>query len=101
MLTFDFGRSDADNVPILTRIKQGAGPSLSLTVPLFITSIVLEIILSLFVAFFRETYIDKVGVFLCVLGMSLSILIYIIGGQFILGKYLRWFPISRLTLHPR
>ncbi len=81
MLTFDFGRSDADGVPILTRIKDGAGPSLSLTVPLFIIGVLMSITLSLFVAFFRETYIDKVGVFLCVLGMSLSILIYIIGGS--------------------
>jgi peptide/nickel transport system permease protein len=100
MLTFDFGRSDADGVPILKRIKQGAGPSLSLTVPLFIIGLLMSITLSLFVAFFRETYIDKVGVFLCVLGMSLSILLYIIGGQFLLGKYLRWFPISGFDPSP-
>src|SRR5262245_13901481 len=36
MLTFDFGRSDADDTPIAKRLREGAGPSLSLTVPLFL-----------------------------------------------------------------
>lgn len=100
MLTFDFGRSDADDTPILTRIRQGAGPSLSLTVPLFLIAVMLQIVLGLFVAFFRETYIDKMGVFLCVLGMSVSALLYIIGGQFLIGKLLRWFPISGFDASP-
>ena len=34
--------------------------------------IVLGIALSLFVAYFRETYIDRMSVVLCVLGMSVS-----------------------------
>jgi len=94
MLSFDFGRSDVDDTPIARRIREGAGPSLSLTMPMFVMSLVVTIVLGLFVAFFRETYIDTAGVFLCVLGMSISILLYIIGGQFLIGKLLRWFPIS-------
>ena len=94
MLTFDFGRSDADDTPISQRIREGVGPSLSLTVPLFVVGLVLGVLLSLFVAFFRETYIDSMGVFLCVLAMSVSILLYIIGAQYLIAKLLRWFPIS-------
>jgi peptide/nickel transport system permease protein len=94
MLTFDFGRSDADDVPIIQRIKEGVGPSLLLTVPMFVFGLLLGIGISLFVAFFRETYLDRSTVFLAVLGMSVSILLYIIGGQFLIGKLLRWFPIS-------
>ncbi len=100
MLTFDFGRSDADGVPILDRIERGAGPSLSLTMPMFVLGIVIGIGLSLFVAFFRETYIDKVGVFLAVLAMSVSILLYIIAGQFLFGKLLKWFPVSGFDPSP-
>lgn len=100
MLTFDFGRSDADGTPILDRILEGAGPSLSLTVPMFLIGLVLGIGLSLFVAFFRETYIDKAGVFLAVLGMSVSVLLYIIAGQYLLGKLLRWFPVSGFDPSP-
>ena len=100
MLTFDFGLSDADDSPILVRIRQGMGPSLSLTVPLLLLSLFVAIPLSLVVAFFRETYIDRTGVFLCVLAMSVSGLLYIIGAQFLLGKILRWFPISGFDPDP-
>ena len=94
MLTFDFGRSDADDTVILDRIKKGVGPSLSLTLPEFAFGVLLGIGFSLFVAFFRETYIDRSTVVLSVLGMSVSALLYIIGGQYLIGKVLRWFPIS-------
>jgi peptide/nickel transport system permease protein len=100
MLSFDFGRSDADDAPIADRIRRGMGPSLTLTVPLFGVGLGVGIALSLFVAFFRETYIDRMGVFLCVLGMSVSILLYIVGGQYAIGKLLRWFPISGFDLSP-
>jgi peptide/nickel transport system permease protein len=94
MLTFDFGRSDADDVPITRRLREGIGPSLSLTVPLFLLGLPIGIALALFVAFFRETYIDRAGVVVAVLLMSVSMLLYIIGGQYLIGKLLRWFPIS-------
>jgi peptide/nickel transport system permease protein len=100
MLTFDFGRSDADDTPIADRLRQGIVPSLSITVPLFAIGIVLGIGFSLFVAFFRETYIDRGGVFLCVLAMSISMLLYIIGAQYLIGKLLRWFPISGFDPSP-
>jgi peptide/nickel transport system permease protein len=100
MLTFDFGRSDADDSPIVDRLRRGAIPSLTVTLPLFAAGLVIGIALSLFVAYFRETYIDRAGVVLCVLGMSVSILLYIIGGQFLLGKLLRWFPISGFDPSP-
>lgn len=101
MLTFDFGNSDADDTPIMDRLRSGIGPSLTLTVPLFMLSLLAAIPLALLVAFFRETYIDRVGVVLCVLAMSVSILLYIIGAQFLIGKLLHWFPISGFDMDPR
>ena len=100
MLTFDFGRSDADDAPIIERIRAGMWISLSLTMPMFALSLMASIPLSLLVAFFRETYIDRMGVFLCVLSMSVSILLYIIGAQFVIAKLLRWFPISGFDADP-
>ncbi len=100
MLTFDFGRSDADDVPITRRLREGMWPSLSLTVPLFLLGLPLGIGLALLVALFRETYIDRTGVVLCVLAMSVSLLLYIIGGQYLIGKVLRWFPISGFDPRP-
>jgi peptide/nickel transport system permease protein len=101
MLSFNFGRSDADDTLISDRIRKGIGPSLALTVPLFLLGIFFGVMLALFVAFFRETYIDRMGVFLAVLGMSVSILLYIIGVQYLVGKLLHWFPISGFDPSPQ
>lgn len=100
MLTFEFGNSDADDVPIRRRLREGIGPSLSLTVPLFVLGLLISVTVSLFVAYFRETYIDTTGVFLAVLAMSVSILLYIIGGQYLIAKVLRWFPVSGFDPSP-
>jgi peptide/nickel transport system permease protein len=94
MLTFDFGRSDADDTPIAKRLREGAGPSLSLTVPLFVLGLLAGVAVALFVAFFRETYIDRAVLVVCMLAMSVAGLLYIIGGQYLVGMLLRWFPIS-------
>ena len=100
MLAFDFGRSDADDVPIAKRLRRGVGPSLSVTVPLFLLGLPLALALALGVAFFRDTYIDRVGVVACVLAMSISMLIYILAGQYLIGRLLRWFPISGFDPDP-
>jgi peptide/nickel transport system permease protein len=100
MLTFDFGRSDADDAPIARRLREGAGPSLALTVPLFALGLVTGLAVALFVAFFRETYIDRAALVLCMLTMSVAGLLYIIGGQFLVGMLLRWFPISGFDPEP-
>jgi peptide/nickel transport system permease protein len=100
MLTFDFGRSDRDDAPIVQRLRDGAGPSLSFTVPAFALSLLLGIGLSLFVAYLRDTAVDRVGVVVAVLMMSVSVLLYIIGGQFLFGKILSWFPISGFDPDP-
>lgn len=100
MLSFDFGRSDSDNVPITEILAEGALPSLLLTVPIFVVSLLLSLGVALFVAFFRGTYIDTAGVILSVLIMSVSVLLYIVGTQFLLAKVLRWFPISGFDWQP-
>ena len=100
MLTFDFGHSDADDSPITRRLRAGVGPSLSLTVPLFWLGLLLAILGALFVAFFRNTSIDRAGAVLCVFAMSISLLLYIIGTQYLIGKLLRWFPISGFDPSP-
>ena len=94
MLTFDFGRSDADDSQISRRLWEGAGPSLSLTLPLFVFGLALSVAVALFVAFFRETYVDRLMLVVCMLTMSMASLLYIIAGQYMVGQLLKWFPIS-------
>jgi len=75
-------------------IKQGAGPSLSISVPAFILSTLISITIALFVAYFRGKSIDKIIVFICVALMSISSLAYILFGQWALAFKLSLFEIS-------
>jgi peptide/nickel transport system permease protein len=92
-LTFDFGNSWQDKEPIIDKIKRGAGPSLSLTVPMFIGEVFISIALALIVAYLRGGWVDTLTVFLCVAGLSLPFLSFILAGQYFLAYKFGWFPV--------
>jgi len=92
-LTLDFGKSLRDRRPIMQIIKDGAGASLSLTVPMFIISLLVSLSISLLVAYLRGTKFDRILVVLCVLGMSMPYLSYIKFGQYFIGYQLNLFPV--------
>jgi len=93
LFLFDFGRSDSGR-DISYDISQRMWPSLSITVPGLVFGLLAYITFGLILAFFRGSYIDVSGVILCVAMMSVSGLFYIIGGQFVIGKFLHLVPIS-------
>lgn len=93
MFALDFGASD-DGRDIAHEIKTRAGPSLAIAVPVFVVGLLVNISFALMVVFFRATYLDRLGVILTVILMSISGLFYIIAGQFVLAKLWRWLPIS-------
>ena len=62
-------------------IAQRAPKSLALTIPAMALSWVLAMIISSVVAYYRGTMIDKVGVFVSVLGMCIPFLAWMIYGQ--------------------
>jgi peptide/nickel transport system permease protein len=94
IVTFDYGRSYATKQEISTMIWSGLGPSLTLTVPAFFLTTLLAICIALLVAYYRGRFIDKSVVVLCVFGMSVPMLAYILFGQYFLAYKLGWFPIS-------
>ncbi|GIR93029.1 MAG: hypothetical protein CM15mP93_12160 [Thiotrichaceae bacterium] len=69
-------------------------PSLAIAIPSLIVGLLLNITLSLFITFFRATNIDRLGLFLCVMLMSISSLFYIIAGQYMISKLFHLVPIS-------
>ncbi len=93
LFVFDFGVSDGGR-DISYDISQRMWPSLAIAVPLFIISLLADIIFAMIMVFFRTSYFDISGIFFCIILMSISTLFYIIGGQYIFGKVLRWVPIS-------
>ncbi len=94
LLFFNFGRSDRNNIDIAREIRRRMWPSLAIAIPAFIVGLLVDITVAMIVAYYRATYVDFWGVVLCVIMMSVSMLFYIIGGQWLFGKMLRLFPIS-------
>jgi peptide/nickel transport system permease protein len=92
--TFDFGHSWATKQEISKMILQGAYPSLCLSVPAFVISTVLSLFISLFVAYYRGKGIDLFIRVLCIAGMSISALAYILFFQWFFAFKLGWFEIS-------
>ena len=91
---FSFGRSDRNNIDIRREIRRRMWPSLAIAIPTFIVALFVNITVAMIVAYYRATYVDFWGVVICVIMMSISMLFYIIGGQWLFGKMLRLFPIS-------
>lgn len=91
-LTFDFGRA-LDREPVIEKIKRGVVPSLALTVPMFFGVVIVSVSLSLFIAFVRGTVWDGLAVVICVAGMSLPYLSFILFGQYFLAYKWWFFPI--------
>ncbi|MFQ5737305.1 MAG: ABC transporter permease, partial [Thermodesulfobacteriota bacterium] len=94
LLWFDFGRSDRNNIDIGRSIGKRMWASLAISVPIFFISVLVNLFAAMMLAYYRGTYIDVWGVVLAVVMMSISTLFYIIGGQYVLGKVLKLFPIS-------
>jgi peptide/nickel transport system permease protein len=92
-VTFRFGRSWSDHELIIDKIKRGAAPSLSLTVPMFVGTLVLSVSLALVVAFLHDTWLDVVAVLVCVSGMSVPFLSFILFGQYFLAFKWGLFPV--------
>ncbi|MBS0287527.1 MAG: ABC transporter permease [Proteobacteria bacterium] len=93
LFAFDFGFSDAGR-DIGYDISQRMWPSLAIAIPSLIVGLLFNISIALMMIFFRYSYLDTLGMVLCVMMMSISGLFYIIGGQYLIAKLLLLVPIS-------
>ena len=91
-MTFNFGRA-RDREPVFGKIKRGLGPSLALTVPIFFGVVIISVSLALVVAFVRGTVWDILAVVICVAGMSIPYLSFILFGQYFLAYRWGLFPV--------
>jgi|694.fasta_scaffold43782_3 peptide/nickel transport system permease protein len=92
--TLDFGRSWATKQHIIQMIKGGAYASLTLSIPAFVFASLAAIAMALLAAFFRGTLLDRSLVVVSVVMMSISVLAYILFGQWIFAYKLGWFEIA-------
>jgi len=92
--SFDFGLSWATGEPVSHIIATRLGPSLTVLLPLTMLETLLGIALALTVAFVRGSLTDRAVMIACTVGMSISILVYIIVFQYGLAYKLGLFPVQ-------
>lgn len=94
LMLFRFGNSDVDNEPIADKIRRGAGPSAQVASLILFGSLIASIAAALAVAYYRGTYVDYAATFFCVLLMSVVYMVWIVAGQYIVGKVLKLTPLT-------
>jgi len=92
--SFDFGTAWSTGEPVSHIIASRLGPSLTVLVPLTILETLFGIALALAVAFVRGSLTDRAVMVACTVGMSISILVYIIVFQYGLAYKLGLFPVQ-------
>jgi len=94
ILTADFGASWSTNERVSHILATRLGPSLTVLVPLLFSSTLIAIGLALAVAYVRGSLTDRLVMIVCTVGLSISILVYIIVFQYFFAYKLGWFPVQ-------
>jgi len=94
VLTADFGASWSTNERVSNILATRLGPSLTVVVPLLVIDTLISIGLALAVAYVRGSLTDRMVMILCTIGLSISILVYIIVFQYVFAYRLGWFPVQ-------
>ncbi|PRC91076.1 ABC transporter permease [Solimicrobium silvestre] len=92
--TFNFGVSWSTGETVSSIISTRMGPSLTVLIPLTILETAIAIALALSIAFIRGSLTDRMVMIACTVGMSVSILVYIIVGQYVFAYQLGLFPVQ-------
>ncbi|MBC3908718.1 MULTISPECIES: ABC transporter permease [Undibacterium] len=94
IVTFNFGNSWSTGEAVSSIIGTRLGPSLTVLIPLTIIETLIAIALALAIAFKRGSLTDRSVMIACTVGMSVSILVYIIVGQYFFAYKLGMFPVQ-------
>jgi len=94
IVTFNFGQSWSTGETVSHIITSRLGPSLMVLVPLTVLETFFGIALALAIAFVRGSLTDRLVMVCCTIGMSISILVYIIVFQYGLAYKMGLFPVQ-------
>jgi peptide/nickel transport system permease protein len=90
----DFGASWATNEKVSDIFATRLGPSLTVLVPMLLISTLLAAVAAMLVAWVRSSLTDRAIIVGCTVGQSVSILVYILVFQYVLGYRFGWFPVQ-------
>jgi peptide/nickel transport system permease protein len=94
VFTFDFGASWSTNELVSDLFKTRVPPSLMIGIPLLVLETLIALGMALMVAYYRASLTDRSIMIGCTIAQSISILVYIIFGQYFFAYKLGWFPVQ-------
>jgi peptide/nickel transport system permease protein len=94
VVTFDYGRSWSTNEPVTSLLLQRAPVTLTIMLQVWVLDALISILLAMWVAYRRGSLTDRSVVAICTAAMSISLLLYVVVGQYVFGSVLGWFPVS-------
>jgi peptide/nickel transport system permease protein len=94
VFTFNFGASWSTNELVSDLFKTRVPPSLMIGIPLLVLETIVALGMALLVAYHRNSLTDRGIMIGCTIAQSVSILVYIIFGQYFFAYKLGWFPVQ-------
>ena len=92
--TGNFGASWSTNEAVSNIFATRLGPSLTVLLPILILETLIAVLIALGVAYVRASLTDRMVMVSCTVAMSISLLVYIIVGQYLFAYKLGWFPVQ-------
>ena len=94
IITFDWGKSWATNESVAGLFASRLPATLTVMLPILILEVLLAIPLALGVAYVRGSLTDRSVMILSTVAVSISLLVYVIVGQYFFAFRLGWFPVQ-------
>ena len=93
LLKGDLGESSEFGRPVAHVLREGVGPSLSLTIPILLGGTLLSLMLAVMCAVWRDRSADRLILTVSTILMSVNYVVWVLAGQYFLAFRLRLFPI--------
>lgn len=97
IVTFDWGKSWATNESVASLFSSRLPATLTVMLPILILEVLIAIPFALAVASVRGSLTDRTVMILSTVAVSISLLVYVIVGQYVFAFRLGWFPVQGWT----
>ncbi len=94
IFTFNWGKSWATNEAISEIFATRLPVTLTVMVPILLLQVSLAIVAGMAVAYVRGSLADRVVMLISTVALSISLLVYIVVGQYVFAFLLGWFPVQ-------
>jgi peptide/nickel transport system permease protein len=94
IFSFDWGKSWATNESVANLFATRLPATLTVMIPILILDVLVALPIAMWVAYRRGSLTDRMIMVVTTIALSISLLVYIIVGQYLFGFQLGWFPVQ-------